>query len=306
MAVKSADRITVPERPQLVQDSIKNNRPIYYFGLGSNMSRKKLENRGINGTKIDIQTMEAAIVKNFRLAFNMRGFPPIEPGMGSLEPIHADTKPLLRYEHNECHGALVKLTPENYEKVMRSEGVGNPGQQDQGYEEVVVEAYPYRRPTKPVQAIALRARDHVRLPYDPCPSERYMKILREGAKELDLRPCYQKFLQLHPVQSLTKWQRKEAIYNLICMTRLSSLFRGWRGFSRFQNRLLFAVYYASPPNVTTPIVALMRKAMSDTLTAFILLPGAIIGFLYYHIMKIFGTLPSSVSRIINFLDVDHS
>jgi hypothetical protein len=266
------------------------------------MSRKKIENRGINGTKIEIQTMEAAIVKNYRLAFNMRGFPPIEPGMGSLEPIDSGSKAVMTYEHQECHGALVKLTPENYEKVMRSEGVGN-GQHDQGYEEIVVDAHPYRQPTKPVKAIALRARDHVRLTFDPCPSARYMAILREGAKELKLKPCYQTFLELHPVQSLTKWQRKEAIYNLICTMTISSLLGGWRGVSRFQNRLLFWVYHA--PSSSSGIQTKIRKTTSDVLTTIILLPGAVAGFIYYHLMKLLNRIPPSVSRILSFLDQDH-
>jgi len=110
-------------RPQMVRDALEKNKAIYYFGLGSNMSRKKLENRGLNGTKIEALSFEAAVVPNFRLAFNMRGFPPIEPGMGSLEPSDSGAKALHTYKENECHGALVKLTAENYRKVMESEGV---------------------------------------------------------------------------------------------------------------------------------------------------------------------------------------
>ena len=144
VAQAAKTRPTTPVRPQIVRDAFEKNKPIYYFGLGSNMSRKKLENRGINGTKIEIQTMEAAVVPNYRLAFNLRGFPPIEPGMGTLEPIEGNSKALLKYRNGkddgECHGALVRLTPENYEKVMKSEGIS--GKSDQLYEEIVVDAYP--------------------------------------------------------------------------------------------------------------------------------------------------------------------
>jgi hypothetical protein len=302
-----------PDRPQLVIDALEKNRPIHYFGLGSNMSRKKLENRGINGTKIEIQTMEAAVVPNYRLAFNLRGFPPIEPGMGSLEPVSttsstssntggsstssAASRAIMTYKHNECHGALVKLTPENYEKVMRSEGVGS-GRSDQGYEEIVIDAYPYNRPNRPVKAVALRARPHVRLKYDPCPSARYMSILKEGAKELGLRPCYQEFLQNHPVQALSSWQRKEAIYNLIFTFSLSSMLN-WRGITRFQSNLLFMVY--QQPSAST-----VARALGDTLTTLILLPGAIIGFVIYHISKIVGKTPPFVTRFLAVMDKDFS
>jgi len=55
------------KRPELVRNALKNNQPIHYFGLGSNMSRKKIENRGLNGTSIEILNMEAAVVPNYRL-----------------------------------------------------------------------------------------------------------------------------------------------------------------------------------------------------------------------------------------------
>lgn len=290
------NRITTPERPQLVTEALEKGRSIYYFGLGSNMSRKKIENRGINGTKIEIKTMEAAVVPNYRLAFNLKGFPPIEPGMGSLEPVNSGAKALLTYERGECHGALIQLTAVNYEKVMRSEGVGH-GRSDQDYEEIVVDAYPYGRSKKPVKAVALRARDHVRLNYDPCPSARYMSILKEGAKELGLRPCYQEFLERHPVQALTRWQRKEAIFNILFMISLSSLLK-WRGLTQLQNRLLF-LFYSSESSWK------LKKIGSVTMTTLILLPGAVMGITLYHIMELTGKTPESAKRLFDFLDKDH-
>jgi hypothetical protein len=295
-SVQPAKTAQPPERPQLVRDALERNRPIYYFGLGSNMSRKKLENRGVNGTKIGILTMEAGFIPRYRLAFNLRGFPPIEPGMGSLEPVDAKSKALLAYEHEECHGALVKLSPENYEKVMRSEGVGGDSN-DPAYEEIVVDVYPYKRPGKPVKAVALRARPHARLSYDPCPSTRYMKILKEGAKELGLKTCYQDFLARHPVQAMTGWQKKEAIYNLIFTWSLSSTLK-WRGISMFQSRLLY-LFYALP---SAPVGV---RVFNDFVTAVILLPGALFGYLFFHIWRLTGKTPPFVTRIISlFADSD--
>lgn len=239
--------------------------------------------------------MEAAVVPNYRLAFNLRGFPPIEPGMGSLEPTNSGAKALLTYEHEECHGALVKLTPENYEKVMRSEGVGL-ARSDQGYDEVVVDAYPYGKLKSPVKAIALRARDHVRLNYDPRPSARYMAILKEGAKELGLRPCYQEFLERHPVQVLTKWQRKEAIFNIFFMFSLSTLLK-WRGLNKLQSQLLF-LFYAPDSSKR------LANFFSVTMTTIILLPGALMGFILYHAMKLTGKTPESAKRLFDLLGDD--
>ena len=209
LTCSAVSRKDIPQRPRLVQDALDNNKSVYYFGLGSNMSREKLEGRSPDGQLIKIQRMEPAVVPNHRLAFNLKGFPPLEPGMGSLEPVESSNKALLKYKANECHGALVKLSAQNYERVMRSEGVGT-GSAQQGYDEVVVTAIPYNRWRKPVQAVALRARSHVRLSQDPCPSRRYMKILRQGAQELGLKEEYQHFLRDHPVQEVSVWLRRIA------------------------------------------------------------------------------------------------
>jgi len=257
------------------------------------MSRKKVESRGLNGAKIEIQKMEPAVVPNYRLAFNLKGFPPIEPGMGSLEPVNSNAKALLAYEREECHGALLRLTPENYEKVMRSEGVGH-GRSDQGYEEIIVDAYPYGRPKMPVKAVALRARDHVRLSYDPRPSARYMSILKEGAKELGLRPCYQDFLERHPVQVLKKWQRKQALFNILFMFSLSSILK-WRGLIQMQTRLLFLFHESDPSRK-------LANILSDTMITLILMPGAMLGILLYSVMKLTGKMPESANRLFDFLD----
>ena len=269
-----------PQRPQAILDALERNEPIYYFGLGSNMSRQKLENRSICGTKIHIQRMEPAVVSQYRLAFNLRGFPPLEPGMGSLEPVNSDSAALLAYHGDECHGALIKLTPSDYEKVMRSEGIN--GDKNQGYEEVMVTAIPYNKFRRPVQAVALRARDHVRLKRDPCPSRRYMKILREGAKELGLKPCYQDFLEQHPVQQVPPFLRKIAIHNLVVTFMAFRL--KIRFLSRIQSWLLFQFYV--PSNA-----GLVSRCLSEIATLIILLPGALAGWLILTFMRFTGKSP---------------
>lgn len=276
------------ERPAHVRDALQKQQVMYYFGLGSNMLRSKLENRGVNGTKIEILHMEPAVVPNHRLSFNLRGFVPLEPGMGSLEPVDSVTsKALHAYRRPECHGALVTLTPENYEKVMRSEGVGNPESSSSsstnnppGYEEVVVTAVPYDRRKPAVQAIALRARPHVRLRQDPCPSQRYMTLLIQGAAELQLHPDYQAFLAAHPVQQSPVWLKRLAVYNLMFTfaLRSSAALRYFKWpvgyyYSRCQSWLCFGVYVPS----TAPRV---QRAASHVAMAGLLAPGAFWGALY--------------------------
>lgn len=302
------------DRPALVQQALKRNETLYYFGLGSNMLRSKLESRGVNNTKIEILDMQPAIVRGHRLAFNLRGFLPLEPGMGSLEPVtpvvgvesetevssasSATSKPLHAFEKPECHGALVHLTADNYVRLMQSEGVNAPNpnstqpqqqQQPPGYEEIVVTAHPYdsRRPA--VQAIALRARPHVRLSQDPCPSARYMAILKQGAAELQLQDNYQHFLREHPVHQIPQWLKRMALFNFIWNLTVSVWLK-WRGLSKFQNWLLWRFYVPSTRSS-------VRLWASHFTTAIILSPGALLGVLYKGCLRITKKeLPPMIQR----------
>jgi hypothetical protein len=295
-------------RPDYVRDflmqhqSNEDEKIIYYFGLGSNMLRSKLENRGSFGgnstSKIEFLSMEPAYVKNYRLSFNLRGFCPLEPGMGSLEPADSPHRPIHSYEQPECHGALVALTRENYEKVMRSEGIG-PNVTNPGYEEIVITAIPYDSRKKPVTAIALRARPHVRWPQDPTPSQRYMDILKEGAAELQLKPSYQSFLATYPVQQSPLWLKRLSVYNLICTMTISSLLK-WRGLSKLQNFLLYCVYVPS-------VVAHWRRRLSNVAMGAILLPGACFGVTTHAFRTLTGRPYSPMmQRFISMLDASSS
>ena len=289
-------KVQPPLRPDLVTKSLAKNSDIYYFGLGSNMLRSKLENRSVCGNKIEIKSMQPAFVENYRLAFNMRGFPPLEPGMGSLEPVNPEecskdqSKPLAAYKENQCHGALVRLSASEYEKVMRSEGVGH-GRNDQGYEEVVVEAKPYKKGKRAVQAIALRAREHVRLQNDPAPSLRYMKILREGADELGLSPCYREFLEKHPVAMSSPLTRKIAVFNLIWTVTLSFRLK-IRIVSKIQSWFLWKVY-APPTRV------FLVRLLSELATIAILLPGAVPGSLLFCYMQLRNSMSPMMKTLVN-------
>jgi len=233
------------------------------------MLRSKLENR--TSSKIEVLEMEPAVVPHYRLAFNMRGFPPLEPGMGSLEPVNSTNRALYHYQEPECHGALVKLTPEDYLKVLASEGMNSTRP---GYQEVAVTAIPYDQHKPPVQAWALQARPHVQLRRDPAPSARYMEILQQGAAELGLVSAYQEFLHKHPVQVVPEWLRWMAIRNLVGTFGLARLLRGWRGLSKLQSNVLFTIYSPS------------SSKLSNVLMGLILLPGAVLGMIALAILRV--------------------
>ena len=82
-----------------------------------------------------------AVVRDHRLAFNLRMFPPLEPAMASIEESTGDC----------CEGALYTLTSQGYEELWRSEGGA---MERPGYEELVVTA---EAGGESVQAITLQA-----------------------------------------------------------------------------------------------------------------------------------------------------
>ena len=128
-----------PTRPQFLLDALAANEDVYYFGVGSNLSRSRLENRSMSGKKIHPISFEPCVIYDFRLAFNLTGIPPMEPAMGSIEPLpsfyeendddqmnsrqlrRTESKAFVAYETNECHGALIKLSAEDYDLVYQSE-----------------------------------------------------------------------------------------------------------------------------------------------------------------------------------------
>jgi len=299
-----------PIRPKLVLDAIANNKPLYYFGVGSNLSRKKLEERSICGKKINPLSFEPCVIPHHRLAFNLRAFPPLEPAMGSLEPLpsfynkddssekvdknrRSVSLPLKSYEREECHGALIKLSTEDYEKVYKSEGGGQGLMQ--GYEEYIVRCVPYDKSKRPVQAVAFRVRDHARLSNDPCPSQRYMNIIKEGANELGLKPCYLKWLEEHPVQGKPSRLLKFIAINNMVFIVTSSMLLKFRLISYIQTQLLFKVYVPS----TEPR---WKQIVGEILSGMIMLPTALVGAVLRGILATTGKMPPGFQKMIASLD----
>lgn len=258
-------------RPPMIVNAAPND-VVHYFGVGSNMLKSKLLNRGLNGTKIDVINFQPACVRRHRLAFNMRGFPPLEPGMGALEPDDEGD--------SECHGALCTMNACEYEKVWLSEGGGAP---KPGYEEIVVQAYPYGSDT-PVPALALRARPHARLRVDACPSERYMDILVRGATELGIQAKYIDELKAIKVQQVSSVMRFLALHYFYLIT---SLFR--LKARKLVSALSWVLWRAYVPSTCANPV---KRWLGDVFTALLLLPGASVGGVIRLGLVVTGTPPS--------------
>ena len=102
----------------------------------------------------------------------MPGFSPLEPAFASIVPAKGD----------ECHGAVFELSPADWARLCLSEGVPT------GYRvrQVPVELYSGRT----VQAYTLSP-SLLRSPVDLPPSERYLGLIRKGARELKLTGAWQ-------------------------------------------------------------------------------------------------------------------
>lgn len=143
---------------------------VWNFAFGSNLHPAKRRARA------NLAPMETAPgrVRGYRLAFNIRGIPWIEPSMASVEPAPGE----------EVHGLLLRLTPEQWEHLDHSEGAGR----SYMHEEVEVETYDGRR----IRAVAFRVRPERAGPHDTPPSLRYLTLIREGAAAsgLDANWCH--------------------------------------------------------------------------------------------------------------------
>jgi len=292
---------TAPSRPAHVLQALETNGRIYYFGVGSNVLREKLVNRGLNGTKISFSSFQPGKVKDWRLAFNMRGFLPSEPAMGGIEPCVG----------SECHGALVEMPAAEYQKVWMSEGGGAPRP---GYEECVVEAVPYGQ-AKPVLAVALRAAPHARLATDAAPSARYMDIILRGARELGLEATYIDALQAVPTAQVPPLLRLLAAKNFLFVGLLFKMKLRFLIFGL--SRLLWMVYYPGPQGqrgafmrkgdavevalsggsgrvASVAVAVRLRLLLSQLAMACVLLPTAFLGLLIELALRVTGKpIPTS-------------
>ncbi|KAG8459090.1 hypothetical protein KFE25_002497 [Diacronema lutheri] len=141
---------------------------VRYFAYGAN-NDQQLMRRRIGSEPL---AAEPAVAQGFRLAFTALGVPP-EPGFASIEPAHG---------LSECHGVLYTLTFEQMARLCATEAV------PVAYAVVSLKVRTYHGQS--VGAATLRANGVGALlesMFGPIrPSERYLNIIRAGARESGL------------------------------------------------------------------------------------------------------------------------
>jgi hypothetical protein len=154
-------------------ESVNEPNGIWNFAYGGNM------NPGVLSERRQITPLEsvAGRLDDYRLAFNTRGFPWVEPAFANVE-----------YAPGDCvHGVLHRLTEEQFARLDRYEWGGVAYR----HLEVDVTAYDGRM----VRARVYSARYVSR---EKSPSCRYLNLIREGARVSGLDDEYVRMLDLHP------------------------------------------------------------------------------------------------------------
>ena len=86
----------------------QNQEDIWNFAFGSNLHPEKLKGRA----NLKVKECFPGKLKDWRLAFNLRGISWLEPSMAGVEPAPGD----------EVHGVLLRMSPEEFRKLVLSEG----------------------------------------------------------------------------------------------------------------------------------------------------------------------------------------
>ena len=154
----------------------KDENFIWNFAIASNLHPVKRSERA----NLKIEKILPGKLKDWRLAFNLRGISWIEPSMASIEPESG----------NEVHGLLLKMSKLDFNKLVLSEG------EDYVYKKEIVEVKTYDG--KMINAIAFRTTNEHKLKKDIPPSLRYMNLIREGARLSNLDEKYINKLESMP------------------------------------------------------------------------------------------------------------
>ncbi len=140
---------------------------IWNFAYGSNMHPA----RRVSRAGLQPREVVPAILRGWRLCFNIPGVPLLEPAMASI----------TRAPERCVHGVLLRLSAAEFRRLERSEG----GTEFYGRVDVEVETYDGRRITARVFKTAA-GRETRETP----PSCRYLELLRTGARASGLDPQY--------------------------------------------------------------------------------------------------------------------
>ena len=143
---------------------------VRYFAFGSNLDPSVFE--GLRG--MTPLAVSPGIVRDHRLAFNLRGTSRLEPAFASCEPAPGEM----------LHGVCFDLTLRDFAVLCASEGI------PVSYELRTVRVDLYgpsvRSKVGSVDALTLQTTRLWRMSSEPPPSARYLELIRQGARKRGL------------------------------------------------------------------------------------------------------------------------
>ncbi|KAJ3560967.1 hypothetical protein NPX13_g9119 [Xylaria arbuscula] len=165
---------------------------VWYLAYGSNLSSSKfVKDRGIKPLAAVL-----VAVPGFTLAMQSAGVPYQEPSYASIRPLSE----CVTCKEKTVLGTAYLVTPSQYTEIIRSEGGGI------AYKEISVRVTPLKISTELESNNLHEARNKdlseartlvslmIRLPA-PCPSQRYMNLIVDGAIESRYPLDYQLYLK---------------------------------------------------------------------------------------------------------------
>lgn len=186
-----------PLLPPAISSSYSSLKTINYLAYGSNLT-----SRTLTGSR-HIHPLEVTPVRvpSLTLTFTLAGLPYLEPCFANVRP-RLQPPPHPAEQDKELIGVVYKLREEDYSRLFASEGAGT------GYQEFTVTCYPLTPTTTSttttdnteIIATTLLCREDAsagtsNLTRPGCqPSNRYLQLLREGARERDLPTSYVQYL----------------------------------------------------------------------------------------------------------------
>ena len=175
---------------------------IYYFGYGSNMNMVSLKAKGVEPI-----FSEPAVLKNWQLVFNVCDFFRIEGGTGNICPA----------KDNEVHGVLHQCHDGNLQRLDELEAYGI------SYDRIEVEVTGYSGQRH--KAFAYTGMPD-KLKSGLQPSHRYLNIMIDGAKAMELDDTYinkLKLTEVRPAPSYGPFVFPEENFRVFSAAELSHL-----------------------------------------------------------------------------------
>ena len=174
-----APALEVPREGPPVEDD--DGQPVWYFGYGSNLDNSTFLGR----RQIKPLAQHRLVVPGWRLNFEIPGLPYVEPGFGSIRKLEKDDDAIVR-RAPDLQGIAYLVTPADYRRIIATEG-GSDSQR--GYAQIEITGRVLGRDAKGAAETPIPKEISVwtlqaRRPRRKClPSDRYMGLIRNGARE---------------------------------------------------------------------------------------------------------------------------